>query len=114
MAVLRVVSPENLTADQQAADAGRVAAENQLAADSQLNNSLIAFIDEQFGIMVRHRDGASGWSDRLNEAMRVFSGKYDATKLAEIRKFGGSEVYARLIATKCRGATAMLRDIYLN
>ena len=56
--------------------------------------------------MVRHRDGASGWSDRLVNAMRVFNGDYDTEKLAEISRFGGSEIYARLIATKCRGATS--------
>ena len=64
--------------------------------------------------MVRHRDGANGWSDRLVTAMRVFNGQYDAQKLQEIRRFGGSEIYARLIATKCRGATSLLRDVYLN
>lgn len=64
--------------------------------------------------MVRHRDGASGWSDRLVAAMRVFNGQYNSTKLAEIKRFGGSDIYARLIATKCRGATSLLRDVYLN
>lgn len=47
-------------------------------------------------------------------AMRVFSGKYDSQKLAEIKRFGGSEIYARVVATKCRGATSLLRDVYLN
>lgn len=47
-------------------------------------------------------------------AMRVFSGEYDPSKLAEIKQFGGSQIYARVIATKCRGATSLLRDIYLN
>ena len=64
--------------------------------------------------MVRHRDGANGWSNRLVAALRTFNGEYDSSKLMEIRKFGGSDIYARLIAGKCRGATSLLRDIYVN
>jgi hypothetical protein len=113
VAVLQLVSPDGLLrqeADQAAAD---VAAQDR-AANQNVTNSLAAFIDNQFGIMSRHRDGAQGWSDRLTNAMRVFNGQYDAQKLAEIRRFGGSEIYARLIAAKCRGATSLLRDVYLG
>ena len=46
--------------------------------------------------------------------MRMFNGTYDASKLQEIRKFGGSEVYARIVSMKCRGASSLLRDIYLG
>jgi hypothetical protein len=35
-------------------------------------------------------------------------------KLAEIKKFGGSEVYAASSPSKCRGATSLLRDVYLS
>jgi hypothetical protein len=54
-----------------------------------------------------------GISDRLIEALRTFRGEYSPQKRNEIKKFGGSAVYSRLSALKCRGATAMLRDIYL-
>jgi hypothetical protein len=47
-------------------------------------------------------------------ALRTFNGQYDPTKLAEISKWGGSTVYARLIAQKCRAASSLLRDIYLG
>jgi hypothetical protein len=114
MPALRLVSPDALTAQQAQGDAARVAADRQQAENSQLNTSLIAFIDNEFSRMVRHRDSASGWSDRLTAALRVFNGQYDSQKLSEIKRFGGSEIYARLIATKCRGATSLLRDIYLN
>jgi len=114
MAVLRIVSPDEL-ADQEAADdAARVAAEDKLSKDSKLADSLVAFIDNKFTQFVRHRDGANGWTDRLTTAMRVFNGQYDSQKLGEIRRFGGSEIYARLTAGKCRGATSLLRDVYLN
>ena len=114
MAVLQLVSPAELIRQEAEANAARAAAEDQAAADSAVSSSLVAFIDNQFSIFTRHRDGASGWSDRLTNAMRVFNGDYDAQKLMEIKRFGGSEIYARLIATKCRGATSLLRDVYLN
>lgn len=47
-------------------------------------------------------------------SLRAFNGRYSPTQLAEIRMFGGSEVYARITANKCRGATALLRDIYFS
>jgi len=112
--VLRIVSPDGLLQQEADADAQRIAAERKLQAESQLTTSLAAFIDNEFQDMVRHRDGASGWSDRLVNAMRVFNGQYDNSKLAEIKRFGGSDIYARLVATKCRGATSLLRDVYLN
>lgn len=79
-----------------------------------LETNLAGFIRREFDIMKRHRDSANGWASRLMEALRTFNGKYDATKLAEIQKFGGSQVYARLTAQKCRGASALLRDVYLG
>jgi len=72
------------------------------------------FIQTKFDQYKRHRNGSSGWTTRLMDALRAFNGQYDAQTLAEIRAFGGSEIYARLIAMKCRGATSLLRDIYLT
>ena len=114
MAGLRLVSPEQLLANEQQQATEAVAAEAAANENSRLNTSLVAFIDNEFSRFKRHRDSASGWSERLTNAMRVFSGVYDVQKLQEIRRFGGSEIYARLTAGKCRGATSLLRDIYLN
>lgn len=76
---------------------------------------LAAFIRNQFDAMRRHRDNAtSGWSERLLSALRVFNGQYSASQLAEIKKFGGSEVFARIVAAKCRAASSLLRDVYLS
>ena len=113
MPVLSIVSPSQLTEQEAEADRLRVASEDAAAANATVNSSLVSFIDNQFGIMARHRDGSQGWSDRLTTAMRVFNGQYDVSKLMEIRRFGGSEIYARLVAAKCRGATSLLRDVYL-
>ena len=100
MAGLKLVTPEQLLSNEQSQAAATVAAEQVANENSRLNTSLIAFIDGEFSRFKRHRDSASGWSDRLTTAMRVFSGVYDITKLQEIRKFGGSEIYARLTAGK--------------
>src|SRR6185503_5216722 len=85
---------------------------NQPAADM---SGLASFIRTQFETFKLHRNNAAaGWSERLLAAMRAFNGAYDATKLSEIKQFGGSEVYAKIIAMKARGATSLLRDVYLS
>lgn len=75
---------------------------------------LAAMIRRQWDIMSSHRNGASGWSERMLSALRQFNGQYDPGKLQEIQKFGGSTVYARLTAVKCRGASSLLRDVYMS
>lgn len=79
----------------------------------QMYDNIASHIRTKWEQMRRHRNSGSGWSDRLIAALRAFNGEYDPTKLAEIKKFGGSEVYARIIAMKCRGTSSLLRDIYL-
>jgi hypothetical protein len=109
--VLRVVS----NADLDRMEAERLKA--QMAAQApqdQAMTDLAAFIRRQFEMMKRHRSSASGWNNRLLKAMRVFNGEYDPEQLSAIRQFGGSEIYARLIAMKCRGASSLLRDVYLG
>lgn len=110
--VLRVVNGAQLTAALKAADEERQAAQN--AADEPIMTNIAGHIRTQFDMMKNHRNKAdSGWSERLLNALRVFNGNYDASRLAEIRRFGGSEVYARVVAMKCRGASSLLRDVYL-
>ena len=75
---------------------------------------LVGYIKSQFEIFRNHRNTAAGWSDRLLIALRTAKGQYDANKLNEIRRFGGSDVYIRMIAQKCRAASSLLRDIYLG
>lgn len=113
--VLRVVGPRQLDAAVKARDEEMAAAQDASIAGNPELTSLAAHIRGQFDIFKRHRNNAlAGWSDRLLTAMRVFNGRYDANKLNEIRKFGGSEVYARVVAMKCRGASSLLRDVYLS
>lgn len=75
---------------------------------------LASFIRTQFEIFRNHRDTASGWSTRMVDALRTYNGQYNPTKINEVRKFGGSEIYARISAQKCRAASSLLRDVYLG
>ncbi|CAB4125136.1 hypothetical protein UFOVP55_64 [uncultured Caudovirales phage] len=113
--VLRVIPPAQYEAALKARDEELATSEDAAAASEQSMTNLAAYIRREFDIMKRHRNNAmAGWSERLLNALRVFNGQYDAAKLAEIQKFGGSEVYARIIAMKCRGASSLLRDVYLS
>jgi hypothetical protein len=111
--VLRVVGGADTTAAIQQAEAERAAIAAPPPQPDQSN--LAAFLRDQFELMRRHRDNASsGWAMRLLQALRAFNGQYDPDQLAAIRQFRGSEVYARVIAMKCRGASSLLRDVYLG
>jgi hypothetical protein len=110
--VLRVVPPAQLNAAIKAQDEATAAAKK---IPEEVASSLAGFIRTEFDEFKRHRNNSSaGWSERLLSCLRVFNGQYDAGKLAEIKQFGGSEVYARLISMKCRGASSLLRDVYLS
>lgn len=108
--LLRVVSPAELNEQEQQryaemADAGRPPPIADLG----------SFVRQRWNMMRDHRNsGDNPINERLLRAQRMFEGRYDPSKLAEIKKFGGSEVYSRLVATKCGGATSLLRDVYLG
>lgn len=112
--VIQVMSPAELDkqdAAQQAQTAAQASSPATLPGDT---SQLAGYIKGQFEIFRNHRNTAAGWSNRMLAALRSFNGQYDPTKLAEITKWGGSTVYARLIAQKCRAASSLLRDIYLG
>jgi hypothetical protein len=110
--VLQFIPPAAL--EQQEAQRAKTAAAAQDAQNNPAPTQLAGFIKGRWEIFRNHRNTSAGWSERLLVALRTFNGQYDANKLNEIRKFGGSEVYLRLIAQKCRAATSLLRDIYLG
>src|SRR5215207_10083424 len=107
--LLRVVTPQGLTEHERSRN---VAAAQP--ADETTMDELARHIRTEWEVMRNHRNSASGWNERLLHAQRVFNGKYDAEQLMAIKQFGGSEVYARIIALKCRGASALLREVYLT
>lgn len=107
---LRVVSPAEL--DQRDRD---VSARRDSLRRSQAPPDLGSWIRQQWYVFRNHRNlGNNPLNLRLLRAQRMFEGKYDAEKLAQIQAFGGSEVYSRLVAVKTRGATSLLRDVYLG
>lgn len=108
--IVRLVSPVDLTEGERR---GQAQANAPKMSDEALSQ-LAQYIRTQWTIFRNHRNSAQGWNERLLSAMRSFNGQYDATKLNQIRQFQGSEVYARIIAGKCRSATALLRDVYLS
>lgn len=55
-----------------------------------------------------------GVDDRMLAALRALRGEYDAETLNAIRAFGGSEIYARITASKVRSTAALLREIYTS
>ncbi len=109
--VLQVMGPGQL----EASLAKQAAAQAAPPADPAASKTQLAgYVRSQFEIMRNHRNCLAGWSERLLIALRTFNGQYDSSKIMDIRKFGGSEVYARIVAQKCRGASSLLRDVYLG
>lgn len=108
--ILRVVSNEELSA----AEAEEELEEERLQKDEEaIEDSLANHIRARMTDMRNFRN-SQGISERLIYSLRTYKGMYSESKLAEIKQFGGSDVYARVTATKCRAATALLRDVYLG
>ena len=110
---LRVVGRDATQASQQVMDAARAQAYAPPPDASAVG--LAGFITDQYTMFRRHRDTAGrGWSDRLLAALRAFNGVYEQAIIEEIKRFGGSNVYSRIVAMKCRGTSSLLRDVYLG
>ena len=110
---LRVVGRDGAQQQQQVMDAAR--AQAYAPPPNAPPVGLAGFITDQYTLMRRHRDQPGrGWSDRLLSSLRAFNGEYEPAIIAEIKRFGGSNVYSRLIAMKCRGTSSLLRDVYLG
>ena len=104
--LLRVVGhDEMVAAEKKSQEIGRVSDEQMI--------DLAGYIRQRFEKAVRHRRTV-GIDDELIRDMRAYNGQYDPSKMQEIQKFGGSAVYSRMMAMKCRGATALLRNVYMN
>lgn len=106
--LLRVVSPQDLQQQE------RLAAQaSEKPNDEALTSQLASHIRTRMTEMRNFRN-TEQISERLIDSLRCYRGQYDPTKLQEISKFGGSQVYARITGTKCRAATALLRDVFLG
>jgi len=113
--VIQFTPPAQLEQQLQDAAAQKAEATNAAAQQAQPQYpELAGYVRAQFEIFRNHRNTNAGWSNRMLSALRAFNGQYEPTKLVEIAKWGGSTVYSRLIAQKCRAASSLLRDIYLG
>lgn len=109
--LLRVVTPEDLKAMED--DAASTRRKHYETVSPTFTTDLIHHIRTRWEIMRNHR-ASSGIDQRFLAALRTFNGQYAPEQLNQIRLFGGSEVFARVTAGKCRSATALLRDIYFG
>ncbi len=109
--LLRVVTNTEL----QSAEDAEIDAERKVAEleEESVENALVSYVRGRMSDMRNFRN-SEGISERLLAALRTYKGEYDQTTLKAIQEFGGSEVYARVTSTKCRAATALLRDVYLG
>lgn len=89
---------------------GNVAEPSELERTT-LDDDLSGYVRDCFEASKRHRE-TIGINERLLTALRTMRGEYDAQTLTDIKQFGGSEVYARLTATKIRTLSASLREVY--
>lgn len=106
--ILQVVSPQQVSDYEVQVQAQRTPPEPTLEMEG-----LVAIIRREFHD-ARNARYVNGISQRLIESQRTYRGEYSPNKLRDIRAFGGSEVYSRVTPTKCRGATSVLRDLYLT
>lgn len=104
--ILRVVTNQEL-------EAARKAQQQLAAAPDEVLDGVTAHVRRRFEQAVRHREKI-GVDKELIDSLRAYDGVYTPDKLQMINQFGGSAIYARVTAQKCRGATALLRDIYLS
>lgn len=107
--LLRVVSPDKVD-DMESRKRASDARNNE---QQTVLDNLAAHVRDQYFRMRRHRTNRD-IDFRIVEALRAYKGEYHPNKLAAIQQFGGSDVYARMSAVKCRGATALLRDVFLT
>lgn len=111
-ALVMLAHPTALNQTANAAQAqGVVPPEELSASDETLNQNLATYIKGCFeeARAFRQREGIN---DNLLAALRSIRGEYDPQTLADIKAFGGSEIYARITANKVRTIAAMLREVY--
>lgn len=116
--LLRVI-PNEVLLQQEQEQAAAAAAAADAAANPMLLDNLAAYVRKCFDAArnARQTTGAGSMrsvDDQLLSALRARQGEYEPDKLAKIKEFGGSEIYARITSSKIRGAAAWIKDIYLN
>ncbi|MFZ1539684.1 MAG: hypothetical protein WAT23_20165 [Chromatiaceae bacterium] len=85
--------------------------QSQKAQAKPLIQSLAAHVLERWE---EAKDAKREVEDRMVGNLTRRRGQYDSRKLAEIRSFGGSEIFLGITSVKCRGACAWLRDTLMG
>jgi hypothetical protein len=105
MGLIPVQSASQLEADEMAR---RDAEAKQL---TPLVQGLAAHVKSRWTLVNENR---SMYEERLTENLLQRRGEYSSTKLAEIKEFGGSEIFLNITSTKCRAGSAWLRDTLMG
>jgi hypothetical protein len=79
---------------------------------SVMIQGLAAHVRRRWDVMRDHKRNTV--EDRLSQCVRARNMEYEPSKLAEIREQGGSEIFMGIVSSKCRTATAWLRDTLLG
>lgn len=79
--------------------------------EASLEGTIAGYIRACFEEARNHRN-THGVDERMLQSLRAMRGQYPDAILNDIKQFGGSQVYARITATKVRGVAALLREIY--
>lgn len=79
--------------------------------EALLKTELAGYIKDCFEAAKQQRTNL-GIEEVMLDALRAMRGEYDVATKMDIKAFGGSEVYARITASKVRGTAALLREIY--
>ena len=107
LTILRVVGNDTLAREEQE----RIDRELQARQNTPLILGLAAYLRECWDAA---RIAKKPIEYIMLRAMRQRNGEYEADKLSQIRKQGGSEVYMMITEVKCRAAESWLRDIMLD
>jgi len=81
---------------------------DQLLTQEAPRNDLSAYIEKRFK---EATDAKTEQTEKIMGGLRRRKGEYDAARLAEIKKQGGSEIFMKLTEAKCNSAEAWFSDI---
>jgi len=98
------------------ARASDLEAQAQRASDAKQNTPMLqglsSHVHKRWEVMRDHHQDTL--EQRLSTCVRARNMEYEPAKLAEIQEQGGSEIFMGIVSSKCRTATAWLRDTLLG
>ena len=98
------------------ARASDLEAQAQRASDAKQNTPMLqglsSHVHKRWEVMRDHHEDTL--EQRLSTCVRARNMEYEPAKLAEIQEQGGSEIFMGIVSSKCRTATAWLRDTLLG